>query len=93
MTCQPGFYLMKETLVHTTNGDWKGGPDWSPNNDNPTSITWETGGHHKNATFAEIKARYAESYIQNKVVEELNIARKELNDLGIPTDLPPFLDE
>ena len=88
---QPGFYLMTNTVEHTTNGDWKGGPYWKPNSTTPTSITWRTGGHRKNKTFVKIDAIYLEEYIKNTIIKELNSARKELNDLGIPTEIPPFL--
>ena len=88
LTCQPGFYLLQETLVRTTNGDWKGGPWWKEN-----SITWKTGGHRASKTKVDIKAKYAERSIQNGITAELNFVRKELNDLGIPTSLPPFIDE
>lgn len=91
LTVQPGFYLMTNTVEHTTNGDWKGGPYWKPNSTTPTSITWRTGGHRKNKTFVKIDAIYLEEYIKNTIIKELNSARKELNDLGIPTEIPPFL--
>ena len=87
LTCQPGFYLLQETLERTMNGDWKGGPIWTEN-----SIRWKTGGHRSNRTFVNIQAKYKEDYIAKAVVDELNIARKELNDLGIPTEVPSFLD-
>lgn len=87
LTCQPGFYLLQETLERTTNGDWKGGPIWTEN-----SIRWKTGGHRSSRTFVNIDAKYKEDYIAKVVVDELNIARKELNDLGIPTEVPAFLD-
>jgi hypothetical protein len=92
LTVQPGFYLITDSLKRTTNGDWKDGPNWQPNKNFPTSITWQTGGHRKNNTFVDIQARYQEEYIKEVIVKELNLARKELNDLGIPTELPPFLD-
>lgn len=91
LTVQPGFYLLTGTLKRTMNGDWKGGPAWSPNETKPTAITWRTGGHGKSNTFVDIQAKYDEDYIVNTVIGELNSARKELNDLGIPTEVPPFL--
>jgi hypothetical protein len=93
LTVQSGFYLLTSTLKRTMNGDWKGGPNWSPNETQPTSITWRTGGHRRNETFVDIQAIYNEGYIKNTIISELNLARKELNDLGIPTELPPFLEE
>ncbi len=92
LTVQPGFYLLTNTLKRTTNGDWKGGPHWAPNESYPTSITWKTGGYRKNETFVDIKAMYNEDYIKSIIVEELNSARKELNSIGIPTEIPPFLE-
>ncbi|TCN58742.1 hypothetical protein D0809_10355 [Flavobacterium circumlabens] len=92
LTVQPGFYLLTGTLKRTLNGDWKGGPVWSPNEINPTSITWRTGGHKKSNTFVDIQAVYDQNYVDNTIINELNQARKELNDLGIPTELPPFLE-
>ncbi len=47
----PGFYLLQETLEHTTNGDWKGGPT---HNGDFTTMTWRTGGHGSSKTFAKI---------------------------------------
>ncbi|MDH6251044.1 hypothetical protein M2347_000771 [Chryseobacterium sp. H1D6B] len=93
LTVQPGFYLLTNTLKRTMNGDWKGGPVWTPNETSPTSITWRTGGHRRSDTFVDIQAMYADEYTKNTIINELNIARKELNDLGIPTEIPPFLDE
>jgi hypothetical protein len=92
LTVQPGFYLITTSLKRTTNGDWKAGPEWKPNNEFPTSITWETGGHRRSETFVDITAKYSEEFIKNIIIKELNLARKELNDLGIPTEVPPFLD-
>ncbi|WP_326980987.1 hypothetical protein VUJ46_11860 [Chryseobacterium sp. MYb264] len=92
LTVQPGFYLLKKTLKRTTNGDWKGGPDWTQDESFPTSITWKTGGNKKNETFVDIKAMYNEDYIKNIIIEELNSARKELNSIGIPTEIPPFVE-
>lgn len=93
LTVQPGFYLLVNTLKRTTNGDWKGGPRWAPNESKPVSITWKTGGHRRSETFVDIQAMYDDVYIKSTVIKELNLARKELNDLGIPTELPPFLEE
>jgi hypothetical protein len=87
LTCQPGFYLLQETLKRTTNGDWKGGPYWTLN-----TISWDTGGHGRSETFVDIDAKYHESAIQQIVYSELNVARQELNSIGIPTELPPFLN-
>ena len=93
LTVQPGFYLLTATLKRTMNGDWKKGPYWQPNETSPTSIRWKTGGHRRNETFVDIQAIYSEDYIKTTIVNELNQARKELNDLGIPTEIPPFLEE
>ncbi|MBT2620819.1 MULTISPECIES: hypothetical protein [Chryseobacterium] len=93
LTVQPGFYLLVNTLKRTTNGDWKGGPIWQPDSTAPTSIRWKTGGHRRSETFVDIQAMYGESYIKTTIVNELNLVRKELNDLGIPTEIPPFLEE
>lgn len=83
ITCQPGFYFIKETLVRTTNGDWKEGPVWGQNY---SSLSWKTGGHRRSETFAEVDAEYFQ--IDQKVIDELNSARKILHDRGIPTELP-----
>lgn len=93
LTVQPGFYLLTGTLKRTMNGDWKRGPYWLPNGTRPTSIKWKTGGHRRNETFVDIQAVYNEDFIKNTIINELNQARKELNDLGIPTEIPPFLEE
>lgn len=93
LAVQPGFYLLIGTLKRTMNGDWKGGPVWRPNEVKPTSITWRTGGHGRSDTFVDIQAKYDEDYVDKTIITELNLARKELNDLGIPTEIPPFLDE
>jgi len=92
LTVLPGFYLLKETLKRTQNGDWKGGPAWKPNTDKPRSITWKTGGHRRSKTFVDIMAKYHESHIRTLITAELNQVRRELNDQGIPTELPPFLE-
>ena len=82
ITCQPGFYFIKGSLVRTMNGDWKGGPVWGTNY---SSLSWKTGGHRRSETFAEVDAEYFQ--IDQKVLDELNSARKILHDLGIPTEL------
>lgn len=94
LTVQPGFYLLTDTanFKRTTSGDWKGGPDWAPNVTQPTSITWQTGGHKKNDTFVDINAIYSDEFIKKSIINELDLARKELNAIGIPTELPPFLE-
>lgn len=92
LTVQPGFYILPHTLKRTTNGDWKGGPNWAPNEVSPTSITWRTGGHRRSDTFVDIKAMYNEDHIKKTIIDELNSAQKELNDIGIPTEIPPFLE-
>ncbi|MFW0736734.1 hypothetical protein [Flavobacterium sp. T12S277] len=83
ITCQPGFYFIAGSLVRTQNGDWKRGPEWGVNY---STLSWKTGGYRKNKTFAEVDAEYFD--IDNKVLDELNSARKILHDLGIPTELP-----
>lgn len=83
LTCQPGFYFIKESLVRTQNGDWKEGPVWGTNY---STLSWKTGGHRRSETFAEVDAKYFQ--IEQKVIDELNSARKILHDLGIPTELP-----
>lgn len=93
ITVQPGFNLITATIDRTMNGDWKGGPSYSPNETTPTSITWKTGGHSTSNTYVNIKAKYNEDYIKTIIQQELAIAKNELNDLGIPIELPPFLDE
>ena len=85
ITCQPGFYFIENTLVHTTNGDCKDGPKWTSN-----TLKWKTGGHQRSETYAKVDAKYSEAFISSKVIEELNIARKELNEIGIPTEIPPL---
>lgn len=92
ITVQSGFYLLTGSINRTMNGDWKGGPVWKPNETQPISITWKTGGHGKSKTFVDIHAMYKEAFIKTSIINELNQARKELNDLGIPTELPPFLE-
>ncbi|WP_126971539.1 hypothetical protein [Gynurincola endophyticus] len=91
LTVQPGFYLLTDSLKRTKNGDWKGGPNWKPNKNFPTSITWSTGGHRRNETFVDIKAVYKDDFIEKMILSELNAVRKELHELGIPTELPPLL--
>lgn len=83
MTCPAGFAFVPSTLVRTTNGDWKGGPNWGANY---SSISWKTGGYRRSETFAEIDAVYAN--IDEKIRAELNSARQVLTDRGIPTTLP-----
>lgn len=93
ITVQPGFNLVTTTIDRTTNGDWKGGPSYSPNETTAISITWKTGGHSTSNTYVNIKAKYNEDYIKTVIQQELSIAKNELNDLGIPIELPPFLEE
>lgn len=83
ITCQPGFYFIEGSLRKTQNGDWKGGPVWAPDY---STLSWKTGGHRRSETFAEVDAEYYQ--VDNKVLEELNSARKILHDLGIPTEYP-----
>lgn len=91
ITVQNGFYLMIETLERTTNGDWKGGPSYN-SSVYPSSMSWVTGGHKTSNTFAKIKAKYKEDFIQNMILNEMDLVRKELNNSGIPVDLPPFFN-
>jgi len=90
LICQPGFMFLPNTLIKnaTSPGDWKGGPDYGPNN---TTMSWKTGGHHRSETRPEIDAVYFQVY--EKVIDELNQARKILSDKGIPTELPPRRDK
>jgi hypothetical protein len=81
LTCDPDFQFVRESLVHTENGDWKAGPIWGSND---TQMSWRTGGHHRNETFAELAAVYAN--IPGRVLDELNSARAILHDRGIPTE-------
>ena len=83
LTCQPGFAFVESSLVRTQNGDWKRGPFWGPNF---STIRWKTGWYRRSETHVDIDAVYFE--IDKKVIDELNIARKSLFDLGIPTELP-----
>jgi hypothetical protein len=83
ISCQPGFVFLRATLRRTMNGDWKEGPIWSKHN---TALTWKTGGYRSSSTFAEVDAMY--SNIDQRVIDELNTARKILHDSGIPTTLP-----
>jgi hypothetical protein len=83
ITCQPGFYFIESSLVRTMNGDWKGGPVWGTNH---STLSWKTGGHGNSKTFVDVDAEYFQ--IDNKILDELNIARNILHDLGIPTELP-----
>lgn len=83
ITCQPGFYFIEGSLNRTQNGDWKDGPVWGVNH---STLSWKTGGHRRSETFAEVDAEYFQ--IDNKVLDELNSARKILHDLGIPTEYP-----
>ncbi|TDD74863.1 hypothetical protein [Flavobacterium caseinilyticum] len=83
LTCREDLRFDRNTLVHTTNGDWKGGPNYS---DNDRVISWKTGGHRRSETFAEIDARFYE--IEKLVINELNTARQVLQERGISTDLP-----
>lgn len=80
LTCQPGFVFDTNSVVRTENGDWKAGPVWGAGN---TQMSWRTGGHRRNETFAELDAVYAN--IPERVLEELNSARAILHDRGIPT--------
>lgn len=90
LTVDEGHYLLRETLERTTNGDWKGGPDYGGPADAPTSITWVTGGYRPADTFVRIWAKYSESFIRTKVQEELADIRKVLADANIPTpDVTP----
>jgi len=91
MTCEPGFYFLVSTLKRTQNGDWKAGPVWGPNEAQPTSLSWRTGGHSRSETFAQVHAMYQPSHIRNVVINELEGVRRKLHDLGIPTDLPQSL--
>jgi len=89
MTCESGFYFLKESLERTLNGDWKGGPVWKPESA-PTSISWKTGGHRHSETFAKVQAKHLESHVRSIVLNELDQIRRELHQLGIPTELPPM---
>lgn len=83
ITCREDLRLDRNTLVHTTNGDWKGGPSYT--NEDRT-MSWKTGGHRRSETFAEIDARFYN--IDKLVINELNSARQILQDRGISTELP-----
>ena len=78
-----GYHFIKETIIHTTNGDWKGGPEWGPN---ARWVKWKTGGHSSSNTFCEVQGRLFQ--FEEKIIEELNQARSILHNLGIPTELP-----
>lgn len=80
LTCEPELQFVRESLVHTENGDWKAGPVWGSND---TQMSWRTGGHRRSETFAELDAVYAN--IPKRVLDELNSARAILHDRGIPT--------
>lgn len=80
LTCQPEFRFVRESLKHTTNGDWKAGPVWGQND---SQMSWRTGGHGRSETFAELDAVYAD--IPGRVLAELNSSRAILHDRGIPT--------
>lgn len=90
---QPGFIFLTQTINRTTSGEWKGGPYYAPNDIEPTSFTWVTGGNRTSKTFVNILAKYQEEYIKKSILSELSTAKEELNDLGIPVDIPPFLND
>jgi hypothetical protein len=83
ITCREDLRFDRNTLVRTTNGDWKGGPNYS-NGDR--TMSWKTGGHRRSETFAELDARYYD--IDKLVINELNTARQLLQERGIATELP-----
>lgn len=85
LTVAEGQYLLRETLERTTNGDWKGGPNYGGPADAPTSITWVTGGYRPARTFVRIQAKYSESFIRTRVQQELADVRRVLADANIPT--------
>lgn len=91
LSVEPGFYLVTSTLERTTNGDWKGGPEWGGDPSFPTSIRWKTGGHRRSETFVNIKARYLTAHITEQVRAELTSVREELARLGIPTGSLPTM--
>lgn len=78
----PGFKFVTGSLRRTMNGDWKG-HTWK---NGETELHWKTGGHRRSSTFAEVTAEYAN--IEQRVIAELNTARKVLHDRGIPNELP-----
>lgn len=90
---QTGFHFIPSTIKRTTSGEWKGGPYYLPNETEPTSLSWKTGGVRSSRTYVEIYAKYKEEFIKSTILTELELAKKELNDLGIPVVIPPFLND
>lgn len=84
----PGQYFIIGTLERTTNGDWKGGPQWAGDSKEfPISLTWTTGGYRPANTFVKVTGKYIPSYITQSVEAELSAIRKVLADSGIATTL------
>ena len=88
-----GFIFLPSTIERTETGEWKGGPYYSPDDIKPTSISWKAGGVRSARADVKIDAKFDEEFIKNSIIHELAITRKELTDLGIPVELPPFLDK
>lgn len=93
LTAQTGFHFIPASIVRTQSGEWKGGPYYYPNETEPTSFSWKTGGNRSSRTNVKISAKYKEDFIKSSIEAEIAVATKELNDLGIPVDIPPFLNE
>lgn len=90
ITAENGLNLIPDSIDRTTSGEWKGGPYYAPDEINPVSVSWTTGGNRTASTYVYIKGKYNIEFIKGIIVTELNIARRELHELGIPTELPPF---